>query len=151
MENTVTAPKSSTLVQPYLFFEGACDAALAFYREKLGAEVIALMRYQDGPEPTGDCGGKIQPDKVMHAAFRIGDTVLMASDGQCSGQSNFSGFALTLTVKDVVASEHAFAALADGGQVIMPLGKTFYSPSFGMVTDRFGVMWMVIVMAETCA
>ncbi len=147
----MTAPISSTVVQPYLFFEGACDRALEFYQQKLGAEVTALMRYQDGPQPTADCGGTIQPDKVMHAAFRIGDTMLMASDDQCSGKPNFSGFALTLTVKDVSASERAFAALSDGGQVIMPLGKTFYSPSFGMVTDRFGVMWMVIVMAEACA
>jgi PhnB protein len=146
----MTTPKTFPIVQPYLFFEGSCDAALGFYKEKLGAEVTALMRYKDGPEPTGDCGTTIQPDKVMHAAFRIGETVLMASDGQCSGKPNFSGFALTLTVKDIPASERAFAALSDGGQVIMPLGKTFYSPSFGMVTDRFGLMWMVIVMAETC-
>lgn len=147
----MTAAQTLPAVQPYLFFEGACDQALEFYKQKLGAEVIALMRYKDGPPPSADCAATIQPDKVMHAAFRIGATVLMASDGQCSGRPNFSGFSLSLTVKDVPASERAFAALADGGQVLMPLGKTFYSPSFGMVTDRFGVMWMVIVLAEQCA
>lgn len=145
---TTTIP--ATIVQPYLFFEGACDQALEFYKQKLGAEVTALMRYKDGPPPSGDCATTIQPDKVMHSAFRIGETVLMASDGQCSGKPNFSGFSLSLTVKDVPASERAFAALSDGGHVIMPLAKTFWSPSFGMVTDRFGVTWMIMVLPETC-
>lgn len=147
----MTTPKSATVVQPYLFFEGACDQALEFYKQKLGAEVTALMRYKDGPPPSGDCAATILPDKVMHAAFRIGETVLMASDGQCSGKTNFSGFSLSLTVKDVPESERVFAALSDGGHVIMPLAKTFWSPSFGMTTDRFGVTWMVMVLPETCA
>lgn len=147
----MNASKTSPTVQPYLFFEGSCEAALHFYKDKLGAEITALMRYKESPEPT-DCGTMPAPppDKVMHAAFRIGETVLMASDGQCSGKPAFSGFALTLTVADIPASERAFAALSEGGQVVMPLGKTFYSPSFGMVTDRFGLMWMVIVLAEAC-
>jgi PhnB protein len=147
----MTTPKTTALVQPYLFFEGACDEALEFYQQKLGAEVTALMRYKDGPPPSADCANTIQPDKVMHSAFRIGETLLMASDGQCSGKPNFSGFSLSLTVKDIPASERAFAALSEGGHVIMPLGKTFYSPSFGMVTDRFGLMWMVMVLPEACA
>ncbi len=148
----MTAPASFPVVQPYLFFEGNCEAALAFYKEKLGAEIVSLMRYQDSPVPTG-CGDMPAPpaDKVMHAAFRIGDTVLMASDGQCSGQPRFGGFAVSLSVKDVAASQRTFAALSEGGHVVMPLGQTFWSPSFGMVTDRFGLMWMIMVLAEPCA
>lgn len=148
----MTASKSFPVVQPYLFFEGSCEAALNFYKEKLGAEILALMRYKDSPEP-GGCGDMPAPppDKVMHASFRIGETVLMGSDGQCSGKPSFGGFALSLTVKDIPASERTFAALSDGGQVVMPLAKTFWSPSFGMVTDRFGLMWMVMVLDEQCA
>lgn len=145
----MTAAQTLPAVQPYLCFEGTCEAALEFYQQKLGAEVLALMRFKDAPADSG-CGAA-QSDKVMHAAFRIGGSVLMASDGRCSGKASFTGISLTLTVKDVAESERAFAALADGGQVLMPLGKTFYSPSFGMVSDRFGVMWMVIVLAEQCA
>jgi PhnB protein len=130
-------------VQPYLFFDGRCDEALDYYRKTLGAEVGMLMRFKESPDPHAvpPNGG----DKVMHAALRIGDTVLFASDGHCTGRANFEGFALSLAVKDEAEAERRFNALADGGQVQMPLQKTFYSPRFGMVTDRFGVGWMVIV------
>lgn len=143
----MTTSKSSTCVQPYLFFEGIADQAIEFYKQKLGAEVMAMMRYKESPVGAGDCG-PVDPEKIMHAAFRIGETVIMASDGRCSGKPNFDGFGLSLTLKSIPDSERAFAALSEGGKVIMPLGKTFYSPSFGMVTDRFGVMWMVYVLAE---
>lgn len=131
------------LVQSYLFFGGRCDAALAFYRTALGAEVDFLMRYKDSPEPTPP--GMLPPDwagKVMHATFRIGGTTLMASDG-CAEDTNFGGFSLSLATPTEAEAHRVFAALADGGQVRMPLGKTFWSPCFGMVTDRFGLGWMV--------
>jgi PhnB protein len=133
-------------VQPYLFFDGRCDEALAFYRSKLGAEVSMLMRFKDSPEPHQP--GMIPPgseDKVMHSSFRIGDTTVMASDGRCLGQPSFQGFSLSLNVPDDAEAERLFAALADGGQTQMPLTKTFFSSRFGMVADRFGVSWMIIV------
>ena len=130
-------------VQPYLFFDGRCEEALAFYREALGAEVTMLMRFRESPEPTQAPPGSAE--KVMHAAFRVGETTVMASDGHCAGQPRFEGFALALTVSDEATAERVFGALADGGQIRMPLAKTFFSPRFGMVSDRFGVGWMVIV------
>lgn len=134
-------------IEPYLFFEGRCEEALAFYRRALGAEVTSLMRNRESPEPHQP--GALPPgseDKVLHAVVRIGDTTLMVSDGRCSGKPVFQGFALTITAPDVARADEMFAALAEGGQVQMPLAKTFFSPRFGMVTDRFGVLWMIIVM-----
>jgi PhnB protein len=132
-------------VQPYLFFDGRCEEAIAFYREALGAEVKMLMRFKDNPEapPAGCSPGPA--DKVMHACLRIGDADVMASDGMCQGKPSFQGFSLSLTAKDAAEAERLFAALGDGGQVRMPLNKTFFSPRFGMVADRFGVSWMIIV------
>ena len=142
----MNATTQDRIVQPYLFFDGRCDEALEFYRQALGAEVEMLMRFKDSPEPAG-CPGA-SPDKVMHASFRIGETRLMASDGQCTGKPNFQGFALSLSVPTEAEADRRFASLAKGGQVQMPLTKTFFSRRFGMVADRFGVMWMVIVPAE---
>jgi PhnB protein len=136
-------------IQPYLFFEGRCQEAVDFYRRAVGAEVTALMRYKESPDP-----GMIQPgseDKVMHASFRVGETTVMASDGRCGGAPSFQGFALSLTVSKESEAERLFGALVEGGQVIMPLTKTFFSPRFGMTTDRFGVSWMVYVAPETHA
>lgn len=133
-------------IQPYLFFNGRCEEALDFYRRALGAEVTMMMRYKDSPEPPPP--GMIPPgseNKVMHSEFRVGGATAMASDGQCSGKPSFDGFSLSLTVPDEAAADRMFGALADGGQVQMPLGKTFFSPRFGMVADRFGVHWMVYV------
>jgi PhnB protein len=130
-------------VQPYLFFNGRCEEAVEFYRSALGAEVAMLMRFKDSPEP-----GMVPPgagDKVMHTCFRIGETTVMASDGQCQGRSSFQGFSLSLTVPDVAEADRLFTALADGGQVQMPLAKTFFSPRFGVVADHFGVSWMILV------
>jgi PhnB protein len=135
-------------VQPYLFFEGRCEEALEFYRGALGAEVTALMRFRECPDPMPP--GMLPPgseDKVMHAALRIGGATVMASDGRCSGQARFGGVSLSLSEPDEATADRFFAALAEGGQVQMPLGKTFFSPRFGMVADRFGVPWMVIVAA----
>lgn len=133
-------------IQPYLFFDGRCEEAVEFYRRALGAEVTMFMRYKDSPEPPAP--GMIPPgaeDKVMHTSLRIGDTTLMASDGQCTGQSSFHGFSLSLTAPSEAEAERLFASLADGGRVQMPLTKTFFSPRFGMVADRFGVSWMILV------
>jgi PhnB protein len=132
-------------LQLYLFFDGRCDEAIAFYREALGAEVRMLMRFKDSPDPAIAPPGNA--DKVMHAALRIGATTLLASDGRCLGEAAFQGFALSLTVADEAKAERFFAALAAGGEVRMPLTKTFFSPRFGMVVDRFGVTWMVYVAA----
>ena len=137
-------------IQPYLFFEGRCEEAMDFYRRALGAEVTMLMRYRDMPGPHEP--GMIPPgseSKVMHASLRIGDAAILASDGRCGGQPSFQGFALSLVPRDEVDAKRKFDALADGGQVKMPLGKTFFSPSFGMVADRFGVTWMIYVEAKS--
>jgi PhnB protein len=131
-------------VTPYLFFDGRCEEALEFYRKALDAEVTALIRFKESPDPSM-CMPGIDQNKVMHANFRVGETQVMASDGRCEGKLNFQGFALSLSVPTEAEAARRFAALADGGQVQMPLTKTFFSPRFGMVADRFGVSWMVIV------
>ena len=131
------------LVQPYLFLDGRCEEALDFYRKTLGAQVEMMMRFKESPDQS-----HIPPnggDKIMHASFRIGDSTVMASDGHCSGQPTFQGFGLSLTAGGVAEAERVFAALSEGGQVQQPLTETFFSPRFGMVADRFGVTWMVIV------
>ena len=133
------------LVQPYLLFEGRCEEALEFYRKAVGAEVKMLMRFKDSPEPPQPGCAPGAADKVMHACFQIGDTQIMASDGECSGKPRFQGFSLSLAVKDEPEADAVFAALGDGGQVTMPLTKTFFAPKFGMLTDRFGMGWMVMV------
>jgi PhnB protein len=136
------------VVQAYLFFDGRCEEALGFYQRALGAELEMMMRFKEAPQPPSP--GMVPPgseDKVMHASFRIGDTTVMASDGRCLGKPSFQGFALSITAANEAQADRMFAALADGGQVQMPLGKTFFSPRFGMLTDRFGVSWMVIVHA----
>ena len=133
-------------VEPYLFFDGRCEEAVEFYRSKLGAEVTMLMRFKDSPEPHQP--GTVPPgaeNKIMHMSLRIGETTIMASDGRCQGQPSFQGFSLSLTVPNVGEAEQLFAALGEGGQVQMPLAKTFFSPRFGMVADRFGVSWMIVV------
>ena len=133
-------------VQTYLFFDGRAEEAIEFYRSTLGAEVTMLMRYKESPEPPPP--GMVPPgseNKVMHASFRIGDTTVMASDGNCGGKPSFQGFSLSVEVPDEAAAERVFTALGKGGKVQMPLAKTFFSPRFGMLTDRFGVGWMVIV------
>jgi PhnB protein len=132
-------------VQPYLFFNGRCEEAAAFYRQALGAEILNSMRFEDSPEPHPP--GMVPPGserKIMHMSLRIGETTLMASDGNASGGPNFQGFSLSLDATDPAHAQRLFEALAEGGQIRMPLGKTFFSPCFGMVADRFGVGWMII-------
>ena len=129
-------------IQPYLSFDGRCEEAIEFYRRSLGAKVEMMMRFKEAPEP-----GMNPPeagDKIMHMSLRIGETTVLASDGRCQGNPSFQGFALSLTVPNEAEADRKFSALADGGQVQMPLAKTFFSPRFGMVADRFGVGWMII-------
>jgi PhnB protein len=138
-------------IQPYLFFDGRAEEAIEFYKRALGAEVTALLRFKDSPEPAQP--GMTPPgseDKVMHASFRVGETTVMASDGRCQGQPSFKGFALVVTARDEGEADRLFGALGEGGQVQMPLAMTFFSPRFGMVADRFGVSWMVIVTHGAC-
>jgi len=138
----------NTHIQPYLFFGGRCEEAIEFYAKALGAQVEMLMHHRDSPDPHPP--GLLQPgfeDKVMHATIRIGGAAIMASDG-CDDKSRFDGFRLSLAVPTEADARRAFAGLSDGGEVQMPLTKTFWSPCFGMVTDRFGVGWMVTVVAE---
>jgi PhnB protein len=133
-------------IQPYLFFEGRAEEAAEFYKSRLGAEVTMLMRNKDAPEKPPP--GMLPPNsenKVMHMALKIGESTLLGSDGNCSGKPQFQGCSLSLTVRDEAEASKVFAALADGGQVHMPLAKTFFSPSFGMLADKFGVGWMVYV------
>jgi PhnB protein len=135
-------------VQPYLFFDGRCEEAIEFYKKALGAKVEMLMRYSEAPDKPPP--GMVAPgseNKVMHASFRIGDSLVMASDGSCQGKPSFQGVSLSLTVASEAEARRLFAELSDGGQVQMPLTKTFFSPGFGMVADRFGVSWMVVVQA----
>ena len=135
-------------VQPYLCFDGRCEEAIEFYRRALGAEVEMMMRYKESPEPPPPgCVPPGSENRIMHASLRIGETTLMASDGRCGGKPNFQGISLSLTAATEAQAERLFGALADGGKVEMPLAKTFFSPRFGMVIDRFGVMWMVLVAA----
>ena len=130
-------------IQPYLFFDGRCEEAIEFYQKTLGAKVEFLMRFKESPEPAGIPPGA--GEKVMHASLRIADSQVFASDGQCTGKPNFQGFALSLTAPDVAQADRYFAGLAEGGKVQMPMAKTFFAQRFGMVADKFGVFWMVIV------
>lgn len=140
----------TTTIAPYLMFGGRCEEALQYYRAALGAEVECLMRFDESPDPVppGMLPAGFEK-KVMHSAFRVRGVQLMASDG-CDDRSKFDGFRLALSVPTEADARHAFDALADGGSVQMPLAKTFWSPCYGMVTDRFGLGWMVMVTAPAC-
>lgn len=139
-----------TLVQPYLFFGGRCEEAIEFYRSALGAELLMLTRFKESPESERHVPACFD-EKVMHASFRIGETTVLASDGMCDGTANFEGFSLSVTVPNESSADQLFAALAEEGLVTMPLEKTFWSDKFGMLTDRFGVGWMVSVERKPAA
>jgi len=135
----------SAHIHPYLTFSGRCEEAIDFYKKALNAKVDMVMYFKDSPQPPPP--GMLQPgfeNKVMHASFRIGGALIMASDG-CDDKTKISGVSLSLTLPTEAEAKSAFAALSDGGKVSMPIGKTFWSPCFGMVADRFGVAWMVTV------
>ena len=140
---------TNTLVQPYLFFGGRCEEALAFYGEAIDAKIDMVMRYGESPEPAPP--GMLSEGfekKVMHSQFRVGGSTIMASDGCSENDKPRGGFTLALVVTTEAEAERAFAALSDGGKATMPLCKTFWSLKFGMLTDRFGIEWMVNVAAE---
>jgi PhnB protein len=134
------------VIQPYLFFEGRCEEAVEFYKKALGAEVVMMMRFKDAPDPNA-CAG-VPGDKIMHVTFRVAGNDIMASDGRCEHPMKFQGFALSLGVNSEADADKHFNALAPGGQIVMPLSKTFWSPRFGMLTDRFGIMWMINVLSD---
>lgn len=141
--STATDPR---LLEPYVFFNGRCEEAIALYQQALGAQLEMLMRFQDSPDPAPP--GMVPPgweNKVMHASLRIGTARLMLSDGCAGSASSFAGFSLSFTAANEAEAAQSFAALAQGGKVSMPLGKTFWSPCFGMVEDKFGVGWMITV------
>jgi len=147
MTSTTT---TTTTVQPYLFFGGNCEEAIDFYKRAIGAEVEMMMRFSDSPEPMP--AGSLKPGyekKIMHASFRVGDATLMASDG-CGDEASFGGFSLSISVPTEAEADRYFNALAKGGQITMPLAKTFWSPKFGMLTDKFGIGWMVSVATQHC-
>jgi PhnB protein len=136
-------------IDPYLFFEGRCEEAIEFYKRSLDAEVDMLMHYKDSPEPPPPGCAPPDKNKVMHASVRIGKHSVMMSDGRCSGKPSFDGFALSLSLATEAEADKKFGALSDGGQAMMPLAKTFFAKRFGMVKDRFGVHWMVIVHPDS--
>jgi PhnB protein len=142
----MSTTKDNLFIQPYLFFNGSCEEAIEFYRKALGAEVEMMMRFKESPEPLPP--GAVPPgfeNKIMHSCVRIGQTTVMASDGDSTDKPSFQGFSLSLSVPNEAEADRAFNALADGGQVKMPLAKTFWSPRFGMLEDRFGIGWMISV------
>jgi len=130
-------------VQPYLDFNGRCDEALEFYKKAIGAKVGMTMRFKDAPDKSMITPGS--ENKVMHTQFTVGDTTVMASDGRNSGQPNFNGIMLCITADSEGSADKLFNGLAEGGRVSMPMGKTFFAPRFGMVADKFGVGWMILV------
>ncbi len=131
-------------VQPYLFFEGRCEEALQFYRSAIGAEIGMLMRFRESPKPSKMPLPSGSDDKIMHADFKVGGTQLLTSDGLCSGKSRLAGTSLALEAAAAASAERLFKALVEGGDVQLPIGKTFFSPAFGAITDRFGLTWMVM-------
>ena len=138
----MSTTEQDRVVQPYLFFNGRCEEALAFYRKAIGAEVLFSMRYNESPEPLPP--GRLAPgfeNKIMHASFQVGQTRLMASDACSPENARFEGFQLALTVPSEADADRVFAGLCDGGKVEMPLAKTFWSP-------RFGIGWMVMVRGQ---
>jgi PhnB protein len=130
-------------VQPYLDFDGRCDEALEFYKKAVGARVGRLLRFKEAPDKSMISPGS--EEKVMHSAVQVGDSTVLMSDGRCTGKPNFHGIALTISAKTEAEADEIFNGLAEGGKVNMPLTKTFFSPKFGMVADKFGVGWMVLV------
>ncbi len=145
----MSTSNNNRVIQPYLFFNGTCEKAVEFYHNALGAEVEMTMRFKDSPEPPPP--GTVPPgfeNKIMHTSFRIGQTTIMASDSCSTEKPNFEGLSLALSVPNETEADRVFAALSDGGQVRMPLAKTFWSPRFGMLTDRFGIGWMISVPGQ---
>jgi len=147
MNTTENTPTSA--IQPYIFFDGRCEEAIEFYKKNLGAETIMMMRFKENPESgNSEMCAPGSGEKIMHATVRIGGSILLASDGRCGGKPHFEGFSLSHTVPHETEAQRVFKALSEGGQVQMPMSKTFFSPAFGMVADKFGVPWMIYVQPQ---
>ena len=130
-------------LQPYLFFDGRTEEAIDFYKKAIGADVEMLMRWKDCPDKSA-----VTPqneNKIMHASIKLGDDRILMSDGECHDKADFKGFSLTISAKTEADADKYFNALSAGGQVRMPMTKTFFSSKFGMLNDKFGIGWMVIV------
>ncbi len=134
-------------VQAYISFAGRCEEALTFYKKSIGAEITGLMRWKDSPDASMK-GPPGYEEKVMNVSFRVGETLLMADDGMSENKAEYKGITLAIEVADDVEAKRIFTALGEGGKVMMPLMKTFWSSSFGMLTDKFGVPWMVNVQSS---
>jgi PhnB protein len=133
-------------IQPYLYFDGRCEEAIAFYSSALDATELFKMRFKDAPDPATP---PHMADKIMHATLAIGSTHVLMSDGRCGGEKvSYSGFSLSVTAADLASGEKYFNALAQGGRIDMPFQKTFWTEGFGMLVDKFGVPWMVNVQHQ---
>ena len=128
-------------VQSYLFMDGRAEEAIEFYKKAIGATVNTQLRFKENPDAVCAPGSE---NKIMHADISIGETRMLLSDGHNKGQPNFQGFGLALTTKTEAEANKVFDALAAGGKVTMPQAKTFFSPRFGMLADKFGVNWMIL-------
>jgi PhnB protein len=140
------AAAATPAIQPYLFFRGRCEEAIAYYKKTLGAEVLMTMRFKDNPDKPGpDKVSKALDDKIMHASLRIAGTDIMMSDGMKSGPLDFQCMSLSLTVASEADADRIYGALAKDGTIQMPIGPTFFAKRFGAVADKFGVSWMIMV------
>jgi PhnB protein len=129
------------VLDSYIFFDGNCAEAMRFYEANLGGKLEALMTYDQSPDPAQCPPGSA--GRVMHASLKMGDRSLMASDSPAGMHQPMAGFALSLAYDTAAEANRIFDMLAAGGQVIMPMQKTFYAETFGMLNDRFGTPWMV--------
>ncbi|MEK9969952.1 MAG: VOC family protein [Ferrovibrio sp.] len=144
-------------INPYLMFNGSCEAAFRYYEKHLGGKIEAMMKYSEAPPmpegqkpPEGGCGPDMAgaENLIMHASMTVGSVTLMASDAPPSMQTTMQGISVALNLTDVKDAERIFAALSKGGTVTMPLQKTFWAKAFGTVTDQFGTPWMINCMEE---
>ena len=128
-------------INPYLIFDGRCEEAFRFYEKCFKGKIIAMLTHKGTPAEAHVPAAWI--DKILHARLDIGDQVLMASDAPPGRYEKPAGFSVSLQVKDPAEAERLFNALAEKGEIRMPLEKTFWSPRFGMLVDRFGIPWMI--------
>ena len=128
-------------LNPYLLFDGRCEEAFAFYEKVLGGKIKAMMTYEGSP-----AADNVAPEwrkKIMHATLEVGGEPLMGSDASPTHYAEPKGFSVSLSPNKVADAERIFNALADGGKVVMPLQQTFWAARFGMLTDRYGIPWMI--------
>jgi PhnB protein len=126
---------------PYLLFDGRCAEAFRFYAECLGGEVVMAMTY--GGSPLAGMAPADWGDKILHATLRLGDQTLGGADPPPDRYHPPAGFAVTFDIDAPAEADRVFAALAAGGRIEVPIGETFWAARFGMLTDRFGIPWMI--------